>query len=170
MLRGGAIGALGGLIGKLRNQGMFPAATDESRRMQNLPTEGRFSTVSMNPYGQLEMHEPMYNDPGIDYGKGASGYIDSPTSGDRINYSVDDEDEFYKSLLGHYQEMGPDGQMYNMRRMAPNMWINADMFPTDNSWRNYQESSVEINPSNVDNKLVEDRIGEGVGQNFRRGY
>lgn len=128
----GAIGALGGLIGKLRNQGMFPAATDESRRMQNLPMYGRFSTVSMNPYGnQLEMHEPMYNDPGIDYGKGASGYIDSPTSGDRINYSVDDEDEFYRSLLGHFQE---------------------------------------INPSNVDNKLIEDRIGEGVGQNFRRGY
>ena len=131
----GAIGALGGLIGKLKSSG--------------------YSNV-----------RPAQDD----YGRGASGYIDSPTSGDRINYSVEDEDEFYRSLLGHYQEMGPDGQMYNMRRMAPNMWINADMFPTDDSWRNYQESSVEINPSNVDNKLIEDRIGEGVGQNFRRGY
>jgi hypothetical protein len=116
---------IGGLLGRLRS-GKQDYGDGES-------VETNWETPEIN-----NAYFPELNSP--DYGQGASGYFQG--DGARLNYQVDNEDEFYSSLLGSSPQFNnPEKTNY-----------------------------FSINPSNVDNSLIENQFGVGKGQDFRRGY
>ena len=79
---------LGGLLGKMKAPGFM---TDNKGMFQGGKHGRAFGRV-----------KDMLGMPGkdIDYGSGASGYIDSEDGMSQVQYSVDDEDALYNTLLG----------------------------------------------------------------------